>query len=273
VRNTAFAGLLRACHPQACVAVAAVAALLRVAIGGASATWLLVGAAVLVGQLSIGWLNDLLDADRDSVSGRTEKPIPSGQVGRRAVGVAAVAAGVCCVVLSLLVGLVAGAVHLIAVVLAYAYDGWLKSTVLSVVPYLVSFGLLPVFVALSVPGAGVAWWLPTAGALLGGGAHFANVLPDLAGDVATGVHGLPHRLGATASRWCAAVLLVAAAVVLVVGPVGHTVPRLVLAGVSVVTLAVGLVLGRRPGSRAAFNAVLVVALLDVGQLLLAGTQA
>jgi hypothetical protein len=68
-------------------------------------------------------------------------------------------------------------------------------------------------------------------------------------------------------------LLVAAAVVLVVGPSGNVVPRLVLAGISVVTLAAGLAMGRRPGSRAAFNAVLVVALLDVGQLLLAGTHA
>jgi len=30
-----------------------------------------------------------------------------------------------------------------------------------------------------------------AAALLGLGAHFANVLPDLAGDAATGVRGLP----------------------------------------------------------------------------------
>jgi hypothetical protein len=64
-------------------------------------------------------------------------------------------------------------------------------------------------------------------------------------------------------------LLMGAATVLVVGPVGHLVPRLGLAGVSVVTLAVGLLLGRRPGSRATFNAVLVVALLDVAQLLVA----
>jgi 4-hydroxybenzoate polyprenyltransferase len=135
----------------------------------------------------------------------------------------------------------------------------------------VSFGLLPVFVVLSVPGTGLAWWLPTAGALLGGGAHFANVLPDLADDVTTGVRGLPHRLGATANRWAATVLLVAAGVVLIVGPAGHAVARLVLAGLSLVALAVGLTMGRRPGSRAAFYAVLVVALLDVAQLLLAGT--
>jgi 4-hydroxybenzoate polyprenyltransferase len=264
-------GVVRACHPDACVAVAAVAVLLAIATGGSAAQVALVGAAVFVGQLCIGWLNDYLDSARDVVAGRTGKPIVAGRVSRRAVGLAAVVAGVCCVPLSLSVGLVAGVVHLVAVALALAYDAWLKSTAVSVVPYLVSFGLLPVFVVLAESHR-LNWWLPTAGALLGAGAHFANVLPDLAGDVATGVRGLPHRLGLRASRWWAVLLLVGAAAVLVIGPVGHLVPRLVLAGVSAVTLAVGLVLGRRPGSRATFNAVLVVALLDVAQLLVATSR-
>jgi len=261
-------GLVRACHPDACAAVTAVAILLGIATGGSVRQVVLVGAAVLAGQLSVGWLNDYLDADRDVVAGRTSKPIVAGRVSRRAIGLATIVAGVCCVPLSLSVGLVAGAVHLVAVGSALAYDVWLKSTVVSVLPYFLSFGLLPVFVVLAESHR-PAWWLPTAGALLGAGAHFANVLPDLAEDVAAGIRGLPHRIGATASRWWAVLLLVGAAAVLVVGPVGHLVPRLVLAGVSVVTLAVGLVLGRRPGSRAAFIAVLVVALLDVAQLLVA----
>jgi protoheme IX farnesyltransferase len=246
-------GVVRASHPDACAAVAAVAVLLGVALGGSPARIALVGAAVLVGQLCIGWLNDYLDAPRDRLTGRTGKPIVAGRASRRAVGLAAVVAGVCCVPLSLSVGLVAGVAHLVAVALGLAYDTWLKSTAVSVVPYLVSFGLLPVFVVLA-DSHRLNWWLPTAGALLGAGAHFANVLPDLAGDVATGVRGLPHRLGLRASRWCAVVLLLGAAGVLVVGPVGQLVPRLVLAGVSAVTLVVGLVVGRRPGSRATFNA-------------------
>ena len=40
--------------------------------------------------------------------------------------------------------------------------------------------------------------MPVAGALLGVGAHLVNALPDLADDEATGVRGLPHRLG---PRW------------------------------------------------------------------------
>jgi 4-hydroxybenzoate polyprenyltransferase len=262
-------GVVRACHPDACVAVAAVAVLLAIATGGSAAQVALVGAAVFVGQLCIGWLNDYLDSARDVVAGRTGKPIVAGRVSRRAVGLAAVVAGVCCVPLSLSVGLVAGAVHLVAVALALAYDAWLKSTAVSVVPYLVSFGLLPVFVVLAESHR-LNWWLPTAGALLGAGAHFANVLPDLDDDAATGVRGLPHRLGAARSRAAAALLLLTATVVLafnapVPGEFAWGVPVL-----AAVILAAGFRASRKPGSRAPFRAVLVVAAVAVVLLVASG---
>ncbi len=264
-------GLARACHPEACLAVATVAALLGVAVGRGAATIVLIAAAVLAGQLSIGWCNDFLDADRDAAAGRTDKPVASGAVSKRTVGVATLVAGLTCVPLSLAVGWLPGGLHLVAVASGLAYDLWLKATVASVVPYVVSFGLLPLFVVLG-PDPSPPWWLAVAGALLGAGAHFANALPDLEEDTAGGVRGLPHRLGPTVSRWVAVVSLVGATVVLVIGPSGHLLPRVLLAAVSVVVLAVGLVLGRRPGSRAAFRAVLVVALLAVCQLVVAGAS-
>jgi 4-hydroxybenzoate polyprenyltransferase len=271
-RASAVSGLARSCHPEACVAVAAVAVLLGVAVGADAGRIVLIGVAVLAGQLSVGWYNDYLDAGRDADAGRTDKPVASGAVSLRTVGVAAIVAGVACVPLSLAVGLLPGVLHLVAVASALAYDVWLKSMAVSVLPYLVSFGLLPLFVALGQPGAHPPWWLPVAGGLLGAGAHFANTLPDLAEDRATGVRGLPHRIGTTASRWAAALLLLAVSVVLVLGPSGHLLPRAILAGVSVIVLVVGLVVGARPGSRATFRAVLLVALLDVAQLVLAGSS-
>ena len=88
-------------------------------------------------------------------------------------------------------------------------------------PYLVAFGLLPAFVVVALPGhPAPPAWLVGAGALLGGGAHFANVLPDLADDAATGVRGLPHRLGAGRSAAAAAFLLLGATLTLVFGPAG-----------------------------------------------------
>ena len=262
---------MRACHPDACAAVTVVAVLLGIAVGRSVGSLLLIGAAVLTGQVSIGWFNDYLDAPMDAAAARQDKPVASGAISRRAVAVAAVGAVVACVPLSLAVGWFPGALHVVAVAWAWAYDVRLKSTALSVVPYVVSFGLLPLFVVLGV-NPHPPWWLPVAGGLLGGGAHFANVLPDLAADAAAGIRGLPHRMGAAGSRWAAAGLLLGASVVLLVGPSGHEVARAVLTGVSVVVLAAGLVVGRRDGSRAAFRAVLLVALLAVTQLILAGAS-
>ena len=126
---------------------------------------------------------------------------------------------------------------------------------------------------LGLPGAPTPpLWLVLAGATLGAGAHFANVLPDLADDARTGVRGLPHRLGAAGSTVAAALLLAAASAFLVLGPPGAPAPLALLGlGAAVVVLLVGgYVQFRHPGSRSAFRAVMVAALIDVALLLTAG---
>ncbi|MDQ3537656.1 MAG: hypothetical protein M3415_02480, partial [Actinomycetota bacterium] len=69
--------LLRCSHPGPTVAVTMFASALALG-AGSGAGVLRVGAAVLAGQLSVGWLNDFLDADRDRVAGRVDKPIAAG---------------------------------------------------------------------------------------------------------------------------------------------------------------------------------------------------
>jgi heme o synthase len=265
------AGLVRSCHPEPTVAVTLMITALAVTAGHTVGRVLLILLAVLTGQLSIGWLNDLLDAERDRTVGRRDKPVAVGAVSTRVVGVATAVAVAACVPLSLAGGALAGTAQLVAVAAGWAYDLGLKSSPLSVLPYVVCFGLLPTFVVLALPGAPApVWWLPVAGALLGAGAHFANVLPDLDDDAATGVRGLPHRVGRTGSRYAAAVLLLAATVVLAAGspvpvPLAVAVPV-----VAALVLAAGFRAGRRPGSRAPFRAVLAVAVLAVALLLAAG---
>lgn len=268
--------LLRSCHPEPTAAVTLMVTALAATTGRDAVGVALVAAAVLTGQLSIGWLNDHLDAERDRAVGRPDKPVVTGAVSARAVGVAAVVAAVACVPLSLASGPLAGAVHLVAVAAGWAYDLGLKSTAASVLPYVVCFGLLPVFVVVGLPGTPAPpWWLPVAGGLLGAGAHFANVLPDLGDDAATGVRGLPHRLGAARSRAAAALLLLAATAVLAGGVSAVAGPGLAALAWSVpvlsgLMLAAGFRAGRRPGSRAAFRAVLAVAALAVALLVAAG---
>jgi 4-hydroxybenzoate polyprenyltransferase len=266
-------GLVRACHPEPTAAVTAVATALAVAVGRGALGSLAVGSAVLAGQLSVGWSNDFLDRSRDLVAGRGDKPVAVGTLPARTVGAAAGVAAAMTVPFSLLSGALAGGLHILAVASAWAYNLRLKATGLSVLPYAVSFGLLPAFVTAGLPGRPVAGWLVAAGALLGAGAHFANVLPDFDDDLRTGVRGLPHRIGAPASRVAAAVLLLAASVALALGPPGA--PGAFGVGAVAVAAVVGLgglLLGRRPGSDAAFRAVMVVAAVDVVLLLASGAD-
>ena len=210
--------LLRACHFQPTVAVTAIATTLAVSVGrGVGSAW--VALAVLAGQLSVGWSNDYLDRDRDRFAGRTDKPIVAGQVSARTVGVGAVIAALACVPLSMMSGWRAGSVHLAAVAGAWAYNGWLKSTIASVVPFSFAFGVLPAFVTLGLPGH--PWppaWVALAAGLMGTGAHFVNTLPDFAGDADSGIRGLPHRVGPRGSLLLGFVSMAAATAVLAVAP-------------------------------------------------------
>lgn len=252
------------------MAVTAVATALAVAAGRGAAGSIAVAAAVLAGQLSVGWSNDAVDAWRDRTSGRVDKPVASGAISARVVWLAAVVAAAACVPLSLLSGLLAATVHLIAVAFAWAYNVRAKATIASVVPYGVAFALLPAFVTLGLPGhPWPAAWAVAAGGCLGAGAHLANALPDLHDDVAVGVRGLPHRLGAGRSRVAASVFLVIAAALIALVPGGRLVPALIVLAGSAAVTTVGLLRGaRRPGSRAAFRAVLLAAGLDVALLVL-----
>jgi 4-hydroxybenzoate polyprenyltransferase len=268
--------LLASSHPEPAFAVTAVTAALAASAGRSAWGVVAVGAAVAAGQLSVGWCNDYVDRDRDAAAGRQDKPVGRGDLAPALAARAAFVALAAVPLLSLFSGWRATLVHCLAVALAWAYDLGLKSTAFSVVPYAVAFGLLPVFVVLGLPGSPwPPWWAPLAGALLGAGAHFANTLPDLADDLATGVRGLPHRMGKERSRIASVVLLLGATAVLGFAPEfpdsATSVALLAVAlAAAVVLVIVGAVLGRRPGSRAPFRATLMVALLDVALLIARG---
>jgi 4-hydroxybenzoate polyprenyltransferase len=223
---------------------------------------------VATGQLSVGWSNDYIDRHRDRAVGRLDKPLVAGDVSERTVRLACTLAVLATVVLSLACGLVAGAVHLVGVAAGWSYNLGLKATALSWLPYAVGFGTLPVFAVLADPGASMPPpWVPLAGALLGVGAHLVNVLPDLDDDAATGVRGLPHRLGATVARVAAVVVLVLASLVIVTG--ADDVPgTVVVAGLAAVTVLA--VVAMRGTGRLPFQAAIGIAIVDVVLLVVAG---
>lgn len=267
-------GLIRASHPEPAVAVTTVSALLAWGVGHRPAGIVAVAATILATQLAVGWTNDWLDAGRDAQVGRADKPVPAGRVDRATVGVAGLLAIAATPILGATRNPTAAVWITLALLSALLYNWPLKSTPASVLPYAFSFGVLPAFVVLALPGAPAPpAWLVAAGALLGSGGHFANVLPDLADDARTGVRGLPHRLGPAGARAGAVVLLLAATAVLVLGPPGPpSWAGLAAVAAAVVVLPVGWYAARpgRDGQTgrpvAIFRAVMLVALIDVALL-------
>jgi 4-hydroxybenzoate polyprenyltransferase len=269
---SAVRALVLATHAGPAVAVTTVATLLAVATGMSGSRVALVCAAVLAGQASIGWSNDWLDADRDRAVARADKPVVQGTVAPSRLRSAALVAVVVAVVLSLLLGIVPGLLLLALVASGWVYNAGLKRTAASVLPYMTGFGALPAGVVAAAPGTPAApWWLVIAGAALGAAAHLANVAPDLEDDLATGVRGLPHRLGAQASAVTGALVLGGASLVLVLGPDRPPTAAgwacLVLAVPAVVVAALA---GTPRFRRLAFPAVMLLTVLDVVLLLTGG---
>jgi 4-hydroxybenzoate polyprenyltransferase len=253
-------------HPAPTVAVTVLATVLVAVAGNNWFTCLIAASALLTGQLSIGWSNDLIDSDRDAASRRTDKPVAAGAVARSNLVCAIALALTATVPLSLALGWRAGLAHLVGVAAGWLYNLGLKGTVLSPAPYLIAFGALPAVATLTTPGH--RWppaWSMAAAASIGVAAHFGNVLPDLTEDLQAGVRGLPHRLGAVGSGLSAAVAVLVATLLILTGP-ARTPSPLDWSGLGVVLLlTLAGLLGTRRNARSeiAFYATMAAAAVDV----------
>jgi 4-hydroxybenzoate polyprenyltransferase len=180
----------------------------------------LVAPAMLAGQLSVGWSNDACDAERDIAAGRADKPVVRGEVTVRSLWIAAFVSLAAGLAMAAAISLVTLGLLALLVGAAWAYNLGFKSTPWSGLMYLLGFGPLPAYAASTLPGQPAPrFWVCVAAGLVGLGAHFANVLPDLAADLRSGVRGLPQlvaaRWGPGAARAAALVLLLSASALLV----------------------------------------------------------
>lgn len=242
--------IARLVHPAPAAAVVALSTALA-AILSAEATgsaWSvrvgLTALSVAGSQIATGAMNDWADRERDAVVQPT-KPIPSGAVSARSALALAGAGLVLQLAASLPLGLTALMLGLAALASAVAYDLWLSRTVASFVPYLVSFGLLPLWIA---AGVGVPLERVAPAALLVApfavAAHLANTLRDFEADASVGSGNLAQRLGrrrASALAWALAtgVGLGAGAVLLVAGRLGPISAALGLIGLVAVLQGAG----------------------------------
>ncbi len=158
-------------------------------------------------QVSIGALNDVVDAERERVV-RPEKPIPAGLVSTRTAAAIALVGGAAGLAVSASFGWSVLLVGIIGAGSGYAYDlvarraGWAWLT------FAIALPALLVWVWLAAAGAlppNSALLLPLA-TLAGPAIHLANAMADTAPDQETGTVSLASRLGPRRSRWVLACL-------------------------------------------------------------------
>ena len=178
---------------------------------------LLVVLSVAGSQVATGAFNDWADRFRDAGS-RPEKPIPAGDLGPRA----ALAIGAAGVVTQLASSAPLGGAALLfgaaATASALAYDLVLSRTAASVLPYIVSFGLLPLWIA---AGLGLPLERVVGASLLvapfAAAAHLANTLRDFDADAASGSRSLAQVIGRGRSRLVALALAIGVGVIVTAG--------------------------------------------------------
>ena len=266
--------LAKSSHPVPGLAVTAITVVLAIGVGLEPWRVVLVGIVMLMGQVSVGLSNDWVDAARDRAVARTDKPVAAGVISTVLARNVAFATALLGIILTIPLGAAATAAHAAFIVSAWGYNLGLKSTPASVLPYIVSFGSLPVVVTLSLPEPVLpSWWAVAAGSLLGIAAHIANVLPDLDDDRATDVRGLPHRMGQRVSALVIAGSLAAASCSIVLGIGGAGVLEYVgLAATIAIAVASAVLVVSRPRSGVVFRLIIACALLNVVLLAAAGPR-
>jgi 4-hydroxybenzoate polyprenyltransferase len=175
-----------------------------------------VAIAIFAGQLVVGWSNDFIDAPLDIAAHRTKKPIVSKEINPEQLKKSILVALLAALLLSLFspLGITGTLIHFLGILSATFYNLKLKSTILSPIPYIVSFGALPWAIYLPA-GNQPPLWLFIDFMLIAVAFHFFNVLKDFQWDINQGVLGLPQRLGRNASLVISISLVISAIFVLI----------------------------------------------------------
>jgi len=206
--NRLLIGLIKASHFGPTVLVVTISFLLSLSQYSPIKS-LEIACAILAGQCVVGWTNDLLDYPLDQSAGRKNKPLVAGDITQSFLKNSIFLALLAAVLLSLIspLGLKGSIIHLLGIAGATTYNFGLKRTLLSPVPYIISFGAMPWAVYVS-NGKTPPVWLYLGFTTFATAFHFLNVLKDLSWDISQGVLGLPQRLGKNRSIAIATCLIV-----------------------------------------------------------------
>jgi 4-hydroxybenzoate polyprenyltransferase len=177
---------------------------------------ILIAFGVALGQLVVGWSNDLYDYADDLSHQRLNKPLVKGTITRELL----MRCLIIMVPLSFLanlfgpLGVNGGLVYMFGIACGVAYNLYFKFNIFSPLPYALAFAALPSSIVIAQEQTPPVWmWL--GGALFGVAAHFVNVLKDIDQDQISGIGGLPQRLGMRKSIISAVVLIALGVIVLI----------------------------------------------------------
>jgi 4-hydroxybenzoate polyprenyltransferase len=240
-------GLIRLTHPFPCLLDGLVVAVMAILAGADPMTSLRLGVAMTALQVSIGSLNDIVDAPRDR--GRTPaKPIPAGLVSPALARAVVVGAALLGLALALPSGTATVALALMVLSIGYAYDLAFKGTAWSWLPFAIGIPLLPVFGWLGATGgmpASFAILLPVA-VIAGAALAIANARADVERDTAAGVDSVATRLGLEGA-WAVNAGLLGVVILLALATlIAEAAPRLAVVGAlgAGALIGIAVVLGR-----------------------------
>ena len=171
---------------------------------------------VALGQLVVGWSNDLYDYADDLSHQRLNKPLVKGTITREFLARCVMIMVPLSFLANLLgpLGVNGGLVYMFGIACGVAYNFYFKFNIFSPLPFALAFAALPSCIVIAQEQTPPLWmWL--GGALFGVAAHFVNVLKDIDQDQISGIGGLPQRLGMRNSIISAAVLIALGVIVLI----------------------------------------------------------
>lgn len=180
----------------------------------------LIAFTVFLGQLLIGWSNDIYDYQDDLKHNRVNKPLVSGRLQVEDLKKATFILLPIALLANLFgpLGLKGGAVYLLGVGCGIAYNFYFKFRITSPLVYFIALAALPASIFYAVDRDPPLWVLATS-SLLGVAFHFANVLKDLGEDRDSKIGGLPQRVGKRVSILIIFMLLIIVTAILVNSPI------------------------------------------------------
>ena len=104
-----------------------------------------IACAILAGQCVVGWTNDLLDYPLDLAAGRRNKPLVVGDITQSFLKKSIFVALIFTLTLSLMgpLSFKGTSIHALGIASATAYNFGLKKTLVSLLPFVISFGAMP----------------------------------------------------------------------------------------------------------------------------------